>query len=324
MFALKEKGYSLRAIARTLGRSVSTISDELKRNSYGSDDRTPASKQLSYDPTTAQQKAYVRRREAKFQGMTIAKAQDLQAFIAGALLKRQSPQAIAGRLATGLDGLPYVSRDTIERFIRSVHGRKLEYELSQLKRTNERRTKKRFTVETLPDRTFIDDRPRVIANRERIGDLEVDFIVSGKNGTGYLLTAADRKSRYGFIRKVLPVSVAGAEAALLDIKHMFPELLSVTTDNDILFRYHQHIEEILGVSVYFCHPYHSWEKGTIENFNKQVRKYIPKGADISASQYTAEYLAFIESRLNSRFMGVLGVQDTERMFRGVPENKEKG
>lgn len=238
--------------------------------------------------------------------MTIAQAQDLQSFIAGALLKRQSPAAIAGRLATGLDGLPYVSRKTIERFIRSVHGRKLEYELSQLKRTNKHRVKKRSPVESLPDRTFIDDRPAVITNRERIGDLEVDFIVSGKGGSGYLLTAADRKSRHGFIRKILPVSVSSAEAALLDIKKTFPELMSVTPDNDILFRYHQHIEEILGVPVYFCHPYASWQKGTIENYNKQVRKYVPKGADISAPQYTADYLAFIESRLNSRFMGVLG------------------
>lgn len=277
----------------------------MKRNSYGDDGRTTDTKQRTYDPAAAQHKAYVRRKESKFQGMTIARAQDLQAFIAGELLKRQSPQAIAGRLATGLDGLPYVSRDTIERFIRSVHGRKLEYELKELKRTTKRRARKRISVESLPDRTFIDDRPAVITNRERVGDLEVDFIVSGQGGNGYLLTAADRKSRYGFIRKILPVSVAGAEAALLDIKHMFPEMLSVTTDNDILFRYHKHIEQLLDVPIYFCHPYASWQKGTIENYNKQVRKYIPKGANISASQYTADYLAFVEFRLNSRFMGVL-------------------
>jgi IS30 family transposase len=158
----------------------------------------------------------------------------------------------------------------------------VEYDLKVLKAGQKRRgRKKRPPVAVLGTRTFIDDRPSVIANRERIGDLEADFIVSGKCGSGYLLTAVDRKSRYGFIRMILPVTIANVEQALLDIQRCFPELTSVTLDNDLLFRFHERLQQLLGVPIYFCHPYASWQKGSIENYNKQVRKYVPKGADIS-------------------------------------------
>lgn len=263
----------------------------------------------TYTPAKAQVKATNRRKAAKFQGMSIVHEQKLQAFIEAELLKQQSPRAIAGRLATGLDGLPSVSRDTIERFVKSVHGRQLEYQLKLLKQ-KDRHRRKRPVVASLPDRTYIDDRPSVITNRERVGDVEADFIVSGKTGSGYLLTVVDRKLRNGYIRRILPVTIANVEQAFLDVKAQFPELTSITTDNDILFRYHQRLAQLLGnIPIYFCHAYHSWEKGTVENYNKQVRKYVKKGADIS--QYSEEYLSFVESRLNSRFMSVLGYRTPE-------------
>jgi len=296
---LKEEGHSLRIIAKTLGRTVSTISYELKHNTVAG----------AYTPAKAQHKATVRRKAAKYQGMKIIKEPELHAFIDRELLNQQSPAAIAGRLATGLDGLPYASRDTIETYIRSVYGRRIEYELAVLKRQRTRSRKRAPQVAELGQRTYIDNRPAVITNRERVGDLEADFILSGKSGTGILLTAADRKIRVGFIRKILPVTIANVEAALLDIKRVFPELTSITIDNDLLFRYHKRLEQLLGVPVYFCHAYHSWEKGTIENYNKQVRKYVKKGSDIS--QYSKAYLRFVESRLNRRFMSVLNYQTPE-------------
>lgn len=294
MFLLHSKGYSQRAIARVLGRSVCTISNELKRNEVA----------RSYTPAKAHHKAYARRKEAKFQGMRIAQNKELEQFIHDHLLKQQSPAAIAGRLATGVDGLPFASRDTIERYIRSVHGRKLEYQLKVLKRTNKQRRKKRPPLQSLGTRKGIDERPDVIQNRGRVGDLEADFIVSGKSGSGYLLTAADRKIRTGFIRRILPVTVSNMEQAFLSVKQVFPELASVTTDNDLLFQHHERLEQMLGVPIYFCDAYASWQKGTIENYNKHIRKYIPKGADIS--QYNDEYIQFVQGRLNSRFMSVIG------------------
>lgn len=295
MFVLKQKGYSLRAIAGALGRSASTISDELKRNAVAG----------VYTPTKAHTKSVVKRKAAKYQGMKIVQDTALQDFVEQHLLQGQSPEAIAGRLATGRDGVPAVSADSIYRYIASAYGRRVEYELMRLK-TMRRRLGPRRPVqpESLSNRTFIDDRPEVVTRRERVGDLEADFIVSGKGGNGYLLTAVDRKIRYGFIRKVLPVTIGNAQRALEDIRQQFPELASITLDNDILFRYHEQLAVQLGVPLYFCHPYHSWEKGTVENFNKQVRKYVKKSSDIS--QYSNEYLHFVTNRLNARYMSVLG------------------
>lgn len=283
-----------------LGRSPNTISYELRHNEVNDE----------YVAPKAHAKAASRRKAANFQSKKIVRNKCLRTFVDTALIAGQSPQSIAGRLKAGLESeLPYVSRDTIEEYIRSAHGRQIEYQLKVLKAGQKKhRRKKRGTPERVvgDPKTYIDDRPAYITNRERVGDLEVDFIVSGKQGTGYCLTAADRELRVGFIRKVLPVSVGEALRALQEIKRVFPELKSISTDNDILWTYHTKLEDLLGVPFYFCHPYSSWEKGSIENYNKQARHYVKKGSDIS--QYSDQYLQMVETKLNSRYMAVLGYQ----------------
>jgi IS30 family transposase len=278
-------------------KGKTTVSNELIRNKVDG----------TYTAEKANHKAKVRRKVAKYQGKKIVANQNLCVFIEKALMQRQSPGAIAGRLKAGLEpGLPYVSRDTIETYIRSVHGRRIEYQLKVL-RVKDKRKNKRKRPGTLPTgdiKVGIDDRPAAIANRERVGDLELDFIVSGKTGSGYVLTATDRKLRIGFMRRILPVTVGNVLRALLEIKKSFPELLSITTDNDLLFRYFKQLEEALGVPFYFCDPYSSWQKGGVENYNGVVRKYIKKGSDIS--QYGEVYIQMTETKLNNRYMKVLG------------------
>lgn len=228
-------------------------------------------------------------------------------------MQRQSPEAIAGRLKAGLEPdpstglpLPYVSRDTIETYIRSAYGRRIEYQLKLLKAKQKKRGRRKRPGQPAKGdpKVYIDDRPEIIQNRERVGDLEVDFITSGKDGSGYCLTAADRKLRVGFIRKILPVTVGNALKALKDIKKQFPEMTSITTDNDILWTYHKQLEKQLGVPFYFCEPYASWQKGGVENYNGEARVYIKKGSDIS--QYGEVYVQMVEDKLNNRYMKLLG------------------
>ena len=73
---------------------------------------------------------------------------------------------------------------------------------------------------------------------------------------------------------------------------------SLTLDNDISFRRHKELSQMLNAPVFFCQPYHSWEKGSVENMNKWIRQYVPKRSDIS--KLTDEYIRFIEDRLNGR------------------------
>lgn len=231
--------------------------------------------------------------------MKIIEHQTLRDFVEDSLSDGQSPGNIAGRIRKREKQLPNIGKDSIYRFIGSVYGRKIESIRSQQKRRRRGRGKK---VAKLEGRVFIDKRPTHINDRKRLGDAESDFIVSGKSGIGILLTLADRKIRVSFIEQILEVSVTNVEKAFLRIKKRFPELKTITTDNDILLRHHQRLEKLLHMKIYFCNPYHSWEKGTIENTNKYIRKEIPKGSDIS--KYSKRFVCSVEEKLNRRFMEV--------------------
>lgn len=248
---------------------------------------------------------------AKFQGKKIVRHRELRDFVEKKLKEGRSPESIAGRVTRHEKDLPHISADSIERFIKSVYGRKIEAHRNKLK-NKKKRKKRRPKATTLTERTFIDKRPKTIEKRQRVGDVEADFIVSGKSGKGYILTVADRKVRAAFLEKVFPVSIAHMEKAFHKIKQRYPEIRTVTTDNDLLFTHHKRLEKLLGVKIYFCHPYHSWEKGTIENVNGEVRKDIPKGSDLS--RCTPKFLHMIEDRLNNRYMACLNFATPQEMI----------
>ena len=269
---------------------MSTISDELKRNTVRG----------RYAPKKAQHKACVRRRMARFQGKKIAMNSALRAFVEEKLQDDLSPAAIAGRLAGHEHTLLSASKDSIYRFLKSPYGRQIEYE-----RYKKRKSYRKFRKKSpkLDHRKFIDERPKSIDRRSRVGDSEGDFIVSGKTGKGILLVVVDRKMRISFLEQILKVTIEAVHQALLRIKHRFPEMKTMTTDNDLLFRHHEELEKLLNITIYFCHPYHSWEKGSVENTNKYIRKDIPKGSDIS--KYSKNFIESVEAKLNRRPMKCL-------------------
>ena len=271
-------------------RSVSTIYDEITLNSVKG----------KYDPIKAHHKAYVRRKYSKYQGMKIIRNQKLRDFVEKALLKDQSPTNIAGRIKKHERPLPPVSKNIVYKYIKSPYGRRIEHHRAKRKT---RRFRRRVKGKKLADRTFIDKRPEYINKRRRIGDAEADFLVSGKTGKGIILNVTDRKSRAPFLEQIIVITTDNVELALKGIKKRFPELKTVTTDNDLLFQFHKKLEKSLGIKMYFCHPYHSWEKGTVENSNGYVRRDIPKGSDIS--KYSKHFIRKIEQKLQGRFMDCL-------------------
>lgn len=276
-----------------MGRAISTISDEVRRNSVRG----------RYDPRKAAHKAYVRRKYAKYQGMKIAGEPALHAFVERGLKEGRSPESIAKRVNRRETHLPSISGDSIERFLKSVYGRKIELERKALKQKRRWRRMRKASPR-LGDRKFIDVRPQIANRRGRVGDAEGDFIESGRSGEGRLLVVVDRKLRVAFIEKVWPVSVANINRAFLRIRARYPEMRTLTTDNDILLDHHEKLEAILGIKVFFCHPYHSWEKGTVENTNGEIRKYISKGSDIS--KRSRRFVRFVETKINDRYMDCLG------------------
>ena len=255
----------------------------------------------SYDPVKAQHKAYVRRQQSKYQGMHIVSHKETKKFVDHLLLDDISPEAIAGRMRVKEKEIVGISKDSIYRYIKSVYGRKIE---AHRKKKKQRRRKRIVIHPSIADRVFIDKRPKYINTRRRVGDCEGDFVVSGRGGSGILLVVVDRRLRVAFLELILLVSIEAVHQAFVRIKQRFPEMKSLTLDNDILFRKHRELATLLGVDTYFCHPYHSWEKGTVENTNKYIRRDIPKGTNLS--KIDSSFIASLEQKLNRRPMKCLG------------------
>ena len=233
--------------------------------------------------------------------MKIVENRKLREFVEAGLYDDQSPPNIAGRIKKHEKYLAAVSKNSIYRFIKSPYGRSIEYH--RTKRKNRRRGRRRPSLKQLQDRIFIDKRPEFINRRKRIGDAEADFLLSGKTGKGIILNVTDRKSRAPFLEQIIAVTVKNVHAAFKKIRNRFPELRTITTDNDLLLQRHKELEKLLKVKIYFCHQYHSWEKGTVENTNGYVCKDIPKGSDIS--RYSKRFIGSIENKLQRRFMDCL-------------------
>jgi IS30 family transposase len=246
---LKGKGYSNRDIAKALKRSPNTISLEIAKNSVRG----------KYDPHKAQHKAYVKRKYSKYQGMKIVEDRRLWNYVEERLKTDWSPEEIAGRLKEIDRHIKYASRGAIYKFVYSVYGRLLEQRLRY--RGRKRKRSRRTKVTQLENRVFVEKRPKIVAKKQRFGDWEGDFIVSGKSGKGMLIVLYERKAMYVVIKKLLSRNCAIVNRYVKEMTGGFVCFNSLTIDNDISFRKHEELSELLGAPVYFCHPYHSWEKG---------------------------------------------------------------
>lgn len=159
--------------------------------------------------------------------MKIVGDKRLQNFVESKLYDDQSPRAISGRLKNHEKRLDYVSKNGIYNYIRSVYGRNVEWHRKKRKQRRHRRRAKNIK---LLDRTFMDKRPKCIDKRQRLGDAEADFIVSGKSGKGVLLVVVDRKTRMSFLEKITAVNIPNVHKAFLKIKLRFPDMKTITTD----------------------------------------------------------------------------------------------
>lgn len=254
-----------------------------------------------YDAAYAHHLSYVRRKYSRAVGRTIALDPNLRSFVEHHLRDDQSPEGVSLRLKRIEKNLLYASASAIRRYIKSPYGRRIEAHRIRVFRRKHRHRGARPTIE---GKRLITQRPSKINKRWGLGHMEGDFIVSGKSGKGIILALRDRKVRKNLLERILPVSVRNVERALLRMKKRYPEMQTITFDNDILFLEHKRLERVLEVTIYFCHKHSPWEKPSIENLNKALRRYIPKSSDIS--QYSKRRLKKLEAKLNRRFMEVLG------------------
>lgn len=304
--AMLEKEYSLSDIARALGRSKGTISKEISRNSVKG----------QYNPEKADHKAYVRRHYASFRGKKIASDIPLRLFIKEKLEKGWSPETTAGRIRRHENNLPDVSKDTVYRFLKSPYGNSINY------RINTRRKRKRTRKKKIKDRPSIEDRPKEAETRQKAGHWELDFVESPKTSKASLIVLVDRKTRFTKAEVIPNKKTALVNRAVERI--LENEIVeTVTTDNDISLQKHEEMSEMIGADIYFCHPYASWEKGSVEEVNRRIRKHFPKGTDFgSVSQFEMDEVI---GRINAHPRKVLDYSTpAEAMEKCLEKNTLKG
>ena len=292
--------WSIRAIARLLGRPPSTIARELRRNRCEHDG--------AYRHEIAQRKAQNRRhlghRAWRFS------AQDWDVILAR-LEEWLSPQQIAEALR--VEGRLQISHETIYRFVWRNY--RLGGELHRCLRGARKQKRKRYgTTERrgrLAGKRPLAARPAVVAARSRIGDWEIDTIL-GAGGKACLLALVERATGYLLLGLLADRSAAGVRLRALQLLGEHRRVYTITADNGTEFHQYRAIERARGTEFYFAPPYQAWARGTCENTIGLVRQYLPKG--MSFAGLTQAHCTHIARHLNRRPRKRLGYHTPEACY----------
>lgn len=294
-----EHGQSLRAIARRLGRTPSTVCREVNANGG----------RRAYSPGVAHRRARegVRRPKAT----KLASNPALCARVTADLKALWSPEQIANRLRDefGDDHSMRISHETIYKTL-YVQGRgELRRELARCLRTGRAKRVPRGRLEKrgrIPDMTMISERPPEVEDRAVPGHWEGDLLM-GKNGKSAIGTLVERSTRFVMLFGLTHgKSAEQVRSAMTDVIQTLPAVLrqTLTWDQGREMSEHVRFKIDTGVDVYFCDPHSPWQRGSNENTNGLLRQYFPKGMDLS--NVTEGDLRAVADSLNGRPRETLG------------------
>jgi IS30 family transposase len=300
---LKSKGKSLREIAMVLKRSPSTLSRELKRNA-------PPVYTEYYLAHKAQERANKRKHESHRRQRL--KNDSIRRYVEKRLRLGWSPELIAGRLAIEHPEFS-ISHEAIYQWVyqEATH---LILSLVQAHRKRKHRGYSRKHKKShIPGRISIQERPNAVLKRLRIGHWETDTITCRKSYQAVQVTV-ERKARYSKVAKLKTKSARAMSIALTRRLNRYPsELrLSITYDNGSENAEHMRTNKILGTHSYFCEPFHSYERGTVENTIGLVRRFLPKKTNLA--KISQAHLSKIEYWLNNRPRKCLGFKTPAEIF----------
>ncbi|WP_158850288.1 IS30 family transposase [Algibacter sp. L1A34] len=243
----------------------------------------------------------------------------LRFYVYKGLLSEWTPEQISGRLKEEYpnDTIMSISHESIYRYIYTRPQASLNKKLIKLlvhKKTRRRPSKKRRgTGSKIINQVSIDNRPKHIELRQEIGHWEGDLMI-GKDHKSAIGTIVERKSRYTLIIKLKARNSK-------EVAKMFSKYLNklnpifkktMTYDNGIEMAKHQQITKKTGMKIYFAHPYSSWERGTNENTNGLIRRYLPKGTDFNLID--KKRLAEIQEKLNNRPRKIIGFKTPKEIM----------
>ena len=292
---LKE-GRSRRQIARLLGRSPQTINNEVIRGQVQQMD-TFRHYHSVYSSDYAQ-KQYGRHRKNSIKKTKLDKK--LSEIIVHYIKDRVSPEVIAKVKLKGI-----ISASTVYNWL--YQGR------LGLKRTDmlyPHKTKPIKPVVANPRHygKFIDERPESISQRLAYGHWEIDTVVLTRAKNPVLLTLTERKTRLEVIRLISDKTSQAVNSELEKLSNQF-DFKSITADNGSEF---SRLSEALTCEVYYAHAYSSWERGTNENHNRMIRRFLPKGT----RNTTANAVARIEMWMNNYPRKMFDYRSPNEMMKG--------
>jgi len=284
------KGHTLNSIAEKLGRHRSTLKRELDRN-FGP---------RRYRPHKAHERALKRHHEAHKKERL--KSNALRHDVEALLMKGWSPEIISGRL-NKKGKHPPISHEAIYQWIYQEATHLIEYLVRHHKERFPKHYSRKHQKTHIPQRIPIDERPQYVEGRKQPGHWEADQIV-GK-GPEALQVIVERKARFTCLQKTPDKTAESSLNALTKMFSRVPENLikTITYDNGVENVKHQELNDKLGTRSFFCAPYHSWEKASVENRNGVVRRFIPKGTDLSTM--SDSQIRAIQNWLNDRPMKCL-------------------
>lgn len=300
---LLASGSSKRLIARRLNRSLSSVLGEIKRNSFNGE----------YLPIKAEELSQKRNKNSR--KANPLKNPRIYAYVCLKLREGWSPEQIAGRLKRDSDGKTVICHETIYHYIYSNEGKQKKLSEFLVRKHRKRRPwyGRCLYRRGISNRISIRERPQEINSRLVFGHWETD-VVEGKGHTGGIQSMLERKTRFYDCRLLPNIDSEYGLRAQTEMLITLPleARLSVTFDNGRENYNHHKLTRDHGIKTYFCDPHCAWQKGSNENHNGILRRYIPKKTDLTTITQTE--LNYILEEINNRPRKCLGYETPTEAF----------
>lgn len=298
LYLWRNQGISFREIGRRLQKDHGGLIKEWQRNSRLGNEYLPARAQKR-----AERKSQEQRTKAPLKGMQV------WLYVQEHLRKPYfwTPEQIAGRLSVEYPTLR-IHHETIYRYIYAPKARayKLWQYLPQARKKRMKKEGRKVYRGKITGAISIDLRPEVVLKRRRAGHFETDNVIGKQADKTALSVTVERFTRFSLVDKLSNRTARVKRETITKRLRIFPKRLrlTLTQDNGGENAQHQLLTEDLGIQVFFAHAYHAWEKGTNENTNGRIRRFIPKR--VSMDQISEEKIKEIEHWLNNTPRKCLG------------------
>lgn len=306
---LYNAGNSYRTIARITGFHASSVYREVQRGLYDHLDGSTYKYLRRYSATIAHDDAAYQA-TAKGMGIKLGSRYEYAALISRRIRDGDSPDSIVGDLKS--KGEWTVSTPTLYRYIDHGFIPQITNKNLLVKSRRKKRAYHRVSASKAPSGVSIEARPALINDRSCFGHWEMDLVL-GKRQKNPLLVMTERQTRFEIVRKLPDKSAASVVSAVAHIVSRFPNYTfqTITVDNGSEFSDYHSLKCLTG-EVYYCHPYSSCERGSNENANRILRRWLPKGTDFRP--LTQQDCDTIAHRMNSMHRKILGYRTAAELF----------